>query len=85
MLAATAFANAQIVNIPDQNFKNYLLANAAINTNGDSEIQLSEAQAFTGEIICNNKGIADLTGIEAFVNLTTLHCYNNSLTARTTP
>ena len=33
----------QNVNIPDANFKAYLVGNTAINTNGDSEIQVSEA------------------------------------------
>ena len=35
----------QNVNIPDANFKAYLVGNTAINTNGDSEIQVSEANA----------------------------------------
>jgi hypothetical protein len=38
------------VNIPDANFKAYLVGNTAINTNGDTEIQVSEATAFTGAI-----------------------------------
>lgn len=72
--------NAQIVNIPDVNFKHYLVSNSAINTNGDSEIQVSEAIAFTGTIHCDSFSISDLTGIEVFVNLTKLWCYNNQLT-----
>lgn len=72
-------ANAQIVNIPDTNFKAYLVGNSAINTNGDSEIQEIEAQAFTGTIDCSNLSIIDLTGIEVFTALTELICYNNQL------
>ncbi|MCT4629582.1 T9SS type A sorting domain-containing protein [Winogradskyella sp.] len=72
---------AQNVNIPDANFKNYLLADAAINTNSDSEISVAEAQAFTGELLINGLSISDLTGIEAFVNITRLDCYSNNLTA----
>ena len=56
-------AHAQNVHIPDANFKAALVANAAINTNGDTEIQISEAVAFSGEIDVSEKGIADLTGI----------------------
>ena len=41
-------ANAQNVNIPDANFKAVLVGNPGINTNGDGEIQVSEAAAFTG-------------------------------------
>jgi hypothetical protein len=37
------------VNIPDANFKAYLVGNKAININGDTEIQVSEASAFKGE------------------------------------
>jgi hypothetical protein len=65
--------NAQNVNIPDPNFKAYLVGNTAINTNADTEIQVSEAQAFTGNIDCQNLNIADLTGIEAFTNITHLN------------
>ena len=71
----------QNVNIPDANFKAYLVGNTAINTNGDAEIQLSEATAFNGGISCINMNIADLTGIEAFTALTDLYCYYNQLTS----
>ena len=43
---------AQNVNIPDANFKSYLIGNTAINTNADTVIQVSEATAFTGTIDC---------------------------------
>ena len=71
--------NAQIVNIPDANFKNYLLGHPNINTNSDTEIQTSEAENYTGLINVSNQGISDLTGIEAFVNITSLYCHNNNL------
>ncbi|MUU77447.1 T9SS type A sorting domain-containing protein [Winogradskyella endarachnes] len=74
-------AMAQNVNIPDINFKNYLLGNTAINTNSDSEISVAEAQAFTGTISATGLGITDLTGIEAFVDITILEVYSNSLTS----
>ena len=73
-------SNAQNVNIPDVNFKAYLVGNTAINTNADTEIQVSEASAFTGEINCSGLGVADLTGIESFTSLTKLSCWGNSLT-----
>lgn len=65
--------------IPDANFKAYLVGNTAINTNGDGEIQCSEAAAFTGTIDCQNLGIADLSGIEAFTDLSILFCEDNQL------
>lgn len=75
------FAQAQNVNIPDANFKAYLIGNTSINTNADTEIQVSEASAFTGGINCSNMSISDLTGIEAFINLTYLECSGNQLTS----
>lgn len=82
LLFFTAFANAQpIVNIPDADFKNYLLNEPTINTNGDAEIQVSEAEvviSFNSSL--SNKNIASLQGIEAFVNLTILDAPYNQLT-----
>ncbi len=72
---------AQIVNIPDSNFKAYLVGNSDINTNGDDEIQVSEAAAFSGSIYGKNEDISDLTGIEAFTALTYLDCSSNQLTS----
>ena len=72
---------AQNVNIPDANFKAYLVGNTLINTNFDTEIQVSEATAFTGTINCYSQNISDLTGIEAFTDLTVLYCYDNQLTS----
>lgn len=70
-----------VVNIPDANFKAALIADASINTNGDTEIQCSEATAFTGSIDVRSLGIIDLTGIEAFTNITRLLCSSNSITS----
>ena len=70
----------QNVNIPDANFKAYLVGNSLINTNGDTEIQVSEASVFGGTIVCSNMNISDLTGIEYFTLLSNLNCGNNQLT-----
>jgi len=77
----TTITFAQNISIPDANFKNYLVANTAINTNGDTEIQITEATGFTGTIDCNGYNISDLTGIEFFINLTHLFCNDNQLTS----
>ena len=73
--------HAQNVNIPDAIFKAVLVGNSAINTNGDAEIQVSEAAAFGGTIFCASLGISDLTGIEAFTALTVLNCSSNLITS----
>ena len=67
------------VYIPDANFKAYLVGNSAINTNGDGDIQVSEANSFSGIIVCSNLNISDLTGFEAFTVLTYLNCEGNQL------
>ena len=81
LLALPMIGFGQNVNIPDANFKAYLVGNSAINTNADNEIQVSEASAFNGSINCINMNISNLTGIEAFVSLTSLNCYDNQLTS----
>ena len=73
------FGQPPIVNIPDVNFKSYLVGNSSINTNRDTEIQVSEATPFAGSINCSGLGIFDLTGIEAFTALTNLNCNQNKL------
>jgi Leucine-rich repeat (LRR) protein len=72
--------NAQIVNIPDNNFKNYLTG-LPLNSNNDGEIQVSEASAFNGAINCGGRNIFNLTGIEAFTSITYLYCGTNPLTS----
>jgi hypothetical protein len=74
-----SISNAQTVSIPDANFKAILLADLMINTNNDTDIQITEAMAYTGTISVANQGIVNLEGIEAFVNLTVLDCSNNAL------
>lgn len=75
------FLSAQNVLIPDANFKAYLVGNNAINTNGDTEIQTSEANSFGALINVAGLNISDLTGIEAFVGLGELVCFDNQLTS----
>jgi hypothetical protein len=70
----------QNVFIPDANFKAILLANTAINTNGDNEIQLTEADTYNGSLYVTFDSIADLTGIESFSALEGLFCSGNQLT-----
>lgn len=91
MLFVSGIANAQIINFPDANFKNVLLsANASnqiaygvsgytnVDTNGDGEIQVSEASVIT-ILQFQSASIVDLTGIENFTNLANLGCYSNTI------
>lgn len=65
------------VNIPDANFKAYLVTNFDTNNNGN--ISREEAGVVTA-ISCANMDIASLEGIEAFVNLVSINAENNNLT-----
>ncbi len=61
---------AQNVNIPDANFKQALLDHfPTIDTDGDGEISVAEAEAFDGAMDISYKSVSDLTGLEAFVNI----------------
>ena len=75
----TLFSYAQYTSIPDSNFEQ-----ALIDLGIDSEGTL-DGQVLTADIIgvttlnVSSKGITDLTGIQAFTALETLHCYSNVL------
>jgi len=77
LLAVTSLVTAQVVNIPDPKLKGCLLAlkhanGDKVDYDNDGEIQVSEAQAFTGKINCYGTDITNATGIEAFENITEL-------------
>ncbi|MBN8641886.1 MAG: T9SS type A sorting domain-containing protein [Flavobacteriales bacterium] len=92
LLLVTGLSNAQIVNIPDANFKAKLLQadvnneiaynnnnNIKIDVNNDGEIQLSEALTVTNLNI-SSSNISDLTGLASFSNLDGFNCSNNLIT-----
>ena len=68
---------AQIVDIPDSNFKAALIGQG-VDTNNDGEIQESEASVIQ-VLVLSGRNISDLTGISAFTNLVDLRCSNNSI------
>ena len=80
-LGIYSISQAQNVNIPDVNFKAYLVGNTSINTNSNTEISMAEAAAYNAGINCAAMGITDLTGIEAFTGYITLNCSSNQLTS----
>jgi Leucine-rich repeat (LRR) protein len=82
IFAFTFTISAQNINIPDANFKKYLLNNTQINTDADKlEISVAEAVAFNGKMYVSSTGITSLVGIEMFIKLTALYCDNNQLTS----
>ena len=80
---------AQNVNIPNTTLLNVLKGtvsvaknasgnNILIDTNNDGFIQLSETLP-VWELIINNRGLTDLTGIESFTNLRKFYCSQNAI------
>ena len=69
--------NTESVTIPDAALKTYLLSN--FDQDGDGELSVSEMKKVYN-IICENAGITDLTGLEYAVNLSWLNLKNNQIT-----
>jgi len=65
-------------NFPDENFRSYVSQN--FDTDHDGFLNTEELAAVT-VLMLNSSDIADLTGIEYFVNLDSLSCANNQLTS----
>jgi len=91
ILLISTIAQAQIVDIPDANFKNALVnenvvdtdgdgsADSPVDLNGDGEIQVSEAEVVTILKLPWNYGIVSLEGIQSFINLEYLKCTDNDI------
>ena len=62
-------------NFPDDTFRDYIKTYKAAGSN----VLTVEQRKNVKEIKINKKGVSDLTGIEAFPNLTELDCGNNSI------
>lgn len=77
-LIVTASSFSQIVTIPDPLFKQYLVNSPGINTNGDTEIQVSEAEAVESFFFLGEE-FNSIQGIEAFVNITSFSFQMGSL------
>lgn len=87
-------AEAQVISFADLRFKNKLLTatrsnliakdlnnvTCAVDTNGDGEIQLSEAENIS-YLYLNSSNISDFEGLQYFVNLVTLYNQLNSVDA----
>lgn len=68
----------QPINFPDPNFKQALLTKHNVDTDGDGEICIEEAEKVTLLHLLKNSNITDITGIEYFTNLEGITLdYNN--------
>jgi len=92
LLFAFLSTHAQIIDIPDANFKNALVNTNCCHTgetgtvltdldfNNDGEVQVSEALQIVVMRV-DNESITSLDGIEYFTNLESLYCNDNELTS----
>ena len=73
---------AQTTYVPDNNFEQALI-DQGIDSDGEINQQIlkSDAEAVTIHLAISARNIADLTGIEAFINITELYCSHNQLTS----
>ncbi len=71
-------SNGSGINILDNTFKAYLVAN--FDKNSDGSISQTEANAIT-EIHCYSQGIRSLVGIEYLTNLEKIYCSHSFLTS----
>ena len=71
-------AFSQYTSIPDPNFELALL-NYGYDFVIDGFVETSSIDTVT-ELMINNDNISDLTGIESFISLQSLFCYDNNLT-----
>lgn len=77
LFAPCGILNAQIVTIPDANFK-IALIEEGVDTNGDGEIQVAEAEEVI-DLDVSAENIGSLEGIQSFINLVILKCNANQL------
>ncbi len=71
------FTNAQNIDIPDANFKNALIS-LGVDKNNDGEVSFNECSVVK-DLDVSDRFIANLKGIEAFINLNKLKCSSNLL------
>lgn len=65
------------VDIPDDNFRNYILTN--FDADGDGRLSRQEAETITS-IDCRNLSISSIAGVRQMTNLTDLNCAYNTIT-----
>ncbi len=72
----SGIAHAQVVSIPDPNFKALLLFK--YDSNHDNQLQNTETDTVT-TLSISSMSISDLTGIQAFTHLKGLYCSTNQI------
>ena len=79
-LSLINIAEAQYVNIPDSNFRSYLITQIPACFNGAGQMDTTCSGVLNADsIFCSHASIKDLTGIQYFKSLSYLNCSNDSL------
>lgn len=71
----------QTAQIPDQNFKQFLITNYGSLMTPKGELITANAANITGTFYCGNANIVSLEGIQYFTGIDTLLCFQNKLTS----
>ena len=71
--------NGPTVTIPDANFLQALKAAYPHIFNSENKMYIEGANKLTGELNVSGKWINDMSGLEYFINITTLHCTDNRI------
>ncbi len=71
--------NGPTVTISDANFLQALKAAYPHIFNSENKMYIEGANKLTGELDLSGKGISDMSGLEYFINITTLRCTDNSI------
>ncbi|MCR0329021.1 MBG domain-containing protein [[Clostridium] innocuum] len=79
----TGYGDVEIneTNFPDAAFRKYLKENTGINPDNNDTLSAAEIARVTFINVSNKADISDLTGIDKFLNLSTLYCYKTSITS----
>jgi hypothetical protein len=80
LLIVTSFIQAQQTFVPDDNFEAFLEGNGMGNGIPNDDYVTTANISGVGSLYCGGNSIADMTGIEDFVSLSTMYCFDNNLT-----
>lgn len=71
----------ELIEFEDNNFKQCLLNRTAIDQNGDGEVQVIEANAFSSPLRCEHANIYSIDGIQYFTNLRVIDIGGNHISS----
>lgn len=69
----------QTVVIPDANFRTCLVNDYPTLMDGSQELIITQAQGFTGTLLCDNQNIEDISGVEHFTSVTVIDFSKNDI------